>query len=134
MVKISYWFCWFFVKDAGSDFKEFIRLSGMTQVRTSPHYPQSNGKIERWHQSLKRECLRPRTPLSLEEARRLVGEGVDHCNHVRLHSAIGHVAPMDKLLRSEVEIFAERERKQRREQARLEPGSGVDTQAVALVS
>ena len=31
------------------DFKEFIRVSGMTNVRTSPSYPQSNGKIERWH-------------------------------------------------------------------------------------
>jgi len=35
------------------DFKEFIRISGMTHVRTSPYYPQSNGKIERWHKSLK---------------------------------------------------------------------------------
>ena len=35
------------------DFKEFIRISGMTHVRTSPYYPQSNGKLERWHQSLK---------------------------------------------------------------------------------
>jgi transposase InsO family protein len=33
------------------DFKEFIRISGMTHVRTSPYYPQSNGKIERWHKS-----------------------------------------------------------------------------------
>ncbi len=31
------------------DFKEFIRISGMTHVRTSPYYPQSNGKLERWH-------------------------------------------------------------------------------------
>jgi len=29
------------------DFKEFIRISGMTHVRTSPYYPQSSGKIER---------------------------------------------------------------------------------------
>jgi putative transposase len=36
------------------DFKEFIRISGTTHVRTSPYYPQSNGKIERWHKSLKR--------------------------------------------------------------------------------
>jgi putative transposase len=34
------------------DFKEFIRISGMTHVRTSPFYPQSNGQIERWHKSL----------------------------------------------------------------------------------
>jgi putative transposase len=52
------------------DFKEFIRISGMTHVRTSPYYPQSNGKIERWRKSLKGECIRPGTPLSLEDARR----------------------------------------------------------------
>jgi transposase InsO family protein len=34
------------------DFKEFIRLGGMTHARTSPYYPQSNGKIERWHRIL----------------------------------------------------------------------------------
>ncbi len=42
-----------------NDFEEFIRISGMTHVRTSPYYPQSNGKIERWHKSLKAECIRP---------------------------------------------------------------------------
>lgn len=40
------------------DFKEFIRLSSMSHVRTSPYYPQSNGKIERFHKSLKTECVR----------------------------------------------------------------------------
>ena len=79
------------------DFKQFIRLCGMTHVRTSPHYPQSNGKIERWHQSLKTECIRPRTPLSLDDARRIVGGYVDHYNAVRLHSAIDYIAPKDKL-------------------------------------
>ena len=39
------------------DFKEFIRLAGLTHVKTSPYYPQSNGKIERWHQSLKADCI-----------------------------------------------------------------------------
>ena len=41
------------------DFKEFIRFSGMTHVRTSPYYPQSNGKIERWHESLKASAFGP---------------------------------------------------------------------------
>jgi putative transposase len=70
------------------DFKEFIRISGMTHARTSPLYPQSNGKIERWHKSLKGECIRPGTPLSLS-ARRLVRGYVDHYNNVRLNSATG---------------------------------------------
>jgi len=93
------------------DFKEFIRLCGMTHVRTSPYYPQSNGKIERWHGTLKADCIRPHVPLSLDEARRLVAEFVDHYNHVRLHSAIGYVTPADKLAGREAAIFAERDRK-----------------------
>ncbi|PYV06051.1 MAG: IS3 family transposase, partial [Acidobacteria bacterium] len=93
------------------DFKEFIRICGMTHVRTSPFYPQSNGKIERWHQSLKGECVRPGVPLSLEEARRLVGRYVDHYNRIRLHSAIVYVTPLAKLEAREPQIFAERDRK-----------------------
>ena len=93
------------------DFKEFIRICGMTHVRTSPFYPQSNGKIERWHQSLKTECVRPRVPLSIEEARRLVAEYVGHYNRIRLHSAIGYVTPLAKLEGREPQIFAERDRK-----------------------
>jgi putative transposase len=52
----------------------------MSHVRTSPYYPQSSGKIERWRQSLKRECIRPKTPLDLEDARMLVGEFVEYYN------------------------------------------------------
>ena len=67
------------------DFKEFIRISGMTHVRTSPYYPQSNGKIERWHKSLKSECIRPGTPLSPDDALRLVQGYVEHYNNTRLN-------------------------------------------------
>lgn len=93
------------------DFKEFIRLTGMTHVRTSPYYPQSNGKIERWHGSLKRECIRPACPADAADARRRVGRFVDHYNHVRLHSALGYIAPADKLNGLDDVIFAERDRK-----------------------
>lgn len=93
------------------DFKEFIRICGMTHVRTSPYYPQSNGKLERWHKSLKSECIRPGTPLSLDDARRLVAGYAEHYNTIRLHSAIGDVAPADKLAGREPVIFAERDRK-----------------------
>lgn len=93
------------------DFRDFIRLMGMTHVRTSPYYPQSNGKIERFHQSLKRECIRPKTPLSLVAARRLVDEFIDVYNAVRLHSAIGYITPKDKLAGRADGIFTERKRK-----------------------
>ena len=93
------------------DFKTFIRQCGMTHVRTSPYYPQSNGKIERWHKSLKSECIRPGTPLSLEDARLLVEKFVMYYDEVRLHSSIGYVTPKDKLEGRELVIFAERKRK-----------------------
>lgn len=93
------------------DFKQFIRISGMTHVKTSPYYPQSNGKLERFHRSIKSECIRPGTPLSLDDARRIVGRYVEHYNTVRLHSGIGYLTPADKLTGREAQIFAERDRK-----------------------
>ena len=93
------------------DFKEFIRIVGITHVRTSPYYPQSNGKLERWHGSLKRECVRLTCPASLEEARSRVTTFVEHYNQVRLHSAIGYITPADKLNGLADVIFAERDRK-----------------------
>jgi putative transposase len=93
------------------DFKEFIRVSGMTHVRTSPYYPQSNGKIERWHKSLNGECIRPGTPLSLDDTRRLVKGCVEHYNNVRLNSAIGYITPKDALAARQREIDAELDRK-----------------------
>lgn len=79
------------------DFKEFIRVAGMTHVRTAPYYPQSNGKIERWHKTIKGDAIRPADPQSREAAVRVVDRYVTHYNGVRLHSAIGYVTPNDFL-------------------------------------
>lgn len=110
------------------DFKEFVRLSGMTHVRTSPFYPQSNGKQERMQGLIKQECIRPKSPQSLEEAQKLVGEYVLYYNEKRLHSAIGYIAPKDMLNQRKEEIHKLREmklekarnkRKEKREMARV---------------
>ena len=93
------------------DFKEYIRISGMTHVRTSPFYPQSNGKLERWHRTVKHESIRPHCPLNVEDARRIVDEFVIYYNIKRLHSAIGYITPKDKLEGREQRIFADRDRK-----------------------
>lgn len=114
------------------DFKKFIRISGMTHVRTSPYYPESNGKIERWHKTVKSECIRPRTPLSLQDAKRLVGEFVHEYNTVRLHSAIGYVTPQDKLEGREKTIFAERKRKLREAQERRNLHRGIPHRTAPL--
>jgi transposase InsO family protein len=99
------------------DFKVFIRLAGMTHVRTSPYYPQSNGKLERWHKSLKTEAIRPFCPANFDEVLRRVSAYVEHYNHVRLHSAVGYITPADKLNGLADVISAERDRKL--EEARL---------------
>ena len=122
------------------DFKEFIRVCGMTHARTSPYYPQSNGKIERWHRILKEDCIRPGTPLTLEDARRIVGKFVEHYNTVRLHSAIGYVAPKDKLEGRAQEIFTARDRKleaareRRKEKRHAASQATLDGQPVTCIT
>lgn len=93
------------------DFKQFVRISGMTHVRTSPYYPQSNGKLERYHRTIKADCIRPGCPLDVTDARRLVTQFVQEYNEQRLHSAVGYITPRDKLEGRAEAIFAAREQK-----------------------
>ena len=93
------------------DFKEFIRMAGMTHVRTAPFYPQSNGKLERYHKTIKNECIRPKVALSLEEARTQIANYIRYYNDERLHSSLGYVAPKDKLEGRDKQIFTERDKK-----------------------
>jgi len=104
------------------DFKEFIRISGMTHIRTAPYYPQSNGKLERWNGTIKSECIRPGVPLCLDDAIRLIEQYVAVYNEQRLHSSIGYVTPKDMLEGRRQAIHDARDHKletarQRREQA-----------------
>lgn len=108
------------------DFKVFIRLCGMTHVRTAPYYPQSNGKIERWHKSIKSEAIRLANPGDPTEARRLIERYVQDYNERRLHSAIGYITPIDKLHGREKQIWELRDerlaaaREHRRQQRQLQ--------------
>lgn len=106
------------------DFKEYIRLAGMTHARTSPYYPQSNGKLERYHKSLKTECVRPKCAETKEEADQNISEYVQYYNAERLHSAIGYVTPNQMLKGEQQAIFKQREIKledarEKRRQKRL---------------
>jgi len=114
------------------DFKEFIRISGMTHVRTSPYYPQSNGKMERWNKSIKSESIRPGVPLSVEDAEHLITQYVQVYNEQRLHSAIGYVTPQAMLEGRQAEIHAARD--QKLELARKRRARAAKTQAVEAKS
>lgn len=113
------------------DFKEFVRQYGLTHVRTSPYYPQSNGKLERWHGSLKSECIRPSCPATREEAQKRIEKYVNHYNHVRLHSAIGYITPADCLAGLSQVIGEERDRKLESARERRQQRRAAEKQQVA---
>lgn len=93
-----------------NDFKLFVRQMEMTHVTTSPYYPQSNGKIERFHRTLK-ENIRPQQLGDIEYAKKHMSTYIQIYNEVRLHSAIGYITPSDKLQGNDQFIFNQRKRK-----------------------
>ena len=93
------------------DFKTFIRYTGLTHTFTSVGYPQSNGKIERFFRTVKTNCIRRHSFLSIEDARKQISNYVCYYNNKRLHSAIGYVTPFDKLIGRDREILAARKQK-----------------------
>lgn len=95
----------------GREFKAFIAQWQASHVMTSPYYPQSNGKLERFHQTLKDQVIRPLTPLDVAEAKRITGDFIDYYNTTRLHSAIGFIAPKDRLEGRHQQIHVDRDKK-----------------------
>jgi len=93
------------------EFGEYLRMVGMKQIRTSVVYPQSNGKIERYHRSINQECLQVNSLLDYEDAKRQVAEYVEYYNCERLHSALHYLPPEDYLLGRIDERIAERKNK-----------------------
>ena len=91
------------ISDNGSqyisrDFAVFIKNAGLQHIRTSVAYPQSNGKIERYHRTINQECLRTKSLVNLEDARKQVSEFVEFYNTKRLHSSLFYLTPEDFLL------------------------------------
>ena len=94
---------------ASRDFREFMRLVGLVHTMTSPYYPQSNGKLERCNKTI-RAFLESTYLADFPDALRLIANFVDYYNVERLNSAIGYVAPADKLAGREQAIFEARDR------------------------
>jgi len=105
----------------GREFQNFISENNFTHVTTSVNYPQSNGKLERFHKSIKSECIRQVYPASYEEAKRVIARYVTYYNEERLHSAIDFVSPKCKLEGNENVVLNERDRKleNRREERKM---------------
>ncbi len=87
-------------------------MDQMRHIRCSPHHPQTNGKLERFH-----ETLKARTNLlvwtSPEELRRAIGEFIEFYNQRRYHEGIVNVAPADVYHGRREEILKRREEQKR---------------------
>jgi len=93
------------------DFALFIKEAGLRHIRTSVAYPQSNGKIERFHRTLSEECLRVQSHFSIEDARTQIAEFVDNYNNNRLHSSLSYLRPVDYLNGNVDALLKERDKK-----------------------
>ena len=93
-------------------FRDYLRLVSIGHILAAPFHPQTNGKVERYQQSLKREVnqLPYELPSQLERA---IADFVDYYNYRRYHKAIGNVAPADVLYGRREEILQRRKEVQR---------------------
>jgi putative transposase len=88
-------------------FRNYLRLVGIGHILAAPFHPQTNGKIERYHRSIKGELsLFPyELPSQLERA---ITDFVDYYNYRRYHKALGNVTPADVLYSRREEILKRR--------------------------
>ena len=95
------------------DLAVWLEEQGMDHVRGAPNHPQTQGKIERWHQTLKNRTWLENDflPGDLE---RHIGVFVDHYNNHRYHESIGNVTPADAYVGHGQSILANRERIKRK--------------------
>ena len=102
-----------------ADLAYYLDDKGMDHVRGAPHHPQTQGKIERWHQTMKNRVLLENyfLPGDLE---RQIGAFVDHYNNRRYHESLDNLTPADvyhgrgaKILKMREEIKKQTIRKRR---------------------
>ena len=91
------------------DLADWLGDRKMTHVRGAPYHPQTQGKIERWHQTLKNRILLEHyyLPGDLEAQ---VEAFVEHYNHHRYHESLDNLTPADVYFGRAAAILAERAR------------------------
>ena len=92
-----------------NDLADWLASRGMTHVRGAPCHPQTQGKIERWHQTLKNRILLEHADLP-GELETQVADFVEHYNHARAHESLSNLTPADVYFGRGEGILAERER------------------------
>jgi len=93
-------------------FEDYLRMLQIRHIRCSPHHPQTNGKLERFHETLKAR-VNLLVYSSPEELRRAIAEFIEFYNHRRYHEGIGNVAPADVYYGRRETILKRREEQKR---------------------
>jgi transposase InsO family protein/transposase-like protein len=88
-------------------FEEYLCMLQIRHIYCAPHHPQTNGKIERFHETLKAR-MNLLVYTSPEELRRTMQEFITYYNHRRYHEAIGNVTPADVYYGRREEILRRR--------------------------
>lgn len=88
---------------------EWMEKQKMEHIRGAPFHPQTQGKIERWHQTMKNRILLENyyLPGDLEQQ---IGVFVDHYNNHRYHESLNNVTPADVYFGRDKHILREREK------------------------
>ena len=91
------------------DLAKWLDEQNMKHIRGAPYHPQTQGKIERWHQTLKNRILLENyfLPGHLEME---VGNFVGYYNHQRYHESLNNLTPADVYFGRGQTILLERER------------------------
>lgn len=93
------------------DFKELTTLLEMEHTFISSGHPQSNGKLERFHRTLKTEEVRTSAYLNYEDAKKRLSKWIQYYNKIRLHSALSYLTPNDVFEGKTTERLTERREK-----------------------
>lgn len=88
---------------------EWLDDNGMDHVRGAPYHPQTQGKIERWHQTLKNRILLENYFLP-GDLKAQIGRFVTYYNHHRYHESLSNLTPADVYFGRGETILLERER------------------------
>jgi putative transposase len=88
-------------------FRDYLHLVGIRHILAAPFHPQTNGKLERYHQTIKQEVNQ--VPYELpSQLERALADFVDYYNFRRYHKALGDVAPADVLYGRREQILQRR--------------------------
>jgi transposase InsO family protein len=92
---------------------EWLQDKGLKHFRGAPYHLQTQGKIERWHQTLK-NCILLEHHVLLGDLKAQIETFVDHYNHQRYHEGLNNVTPSDVYFGRDKAILQQRKRIKRK--------------------